>query len=193
MSKPLNPSPEKAFPHVVTALIAKRAELAGKIEHLQSEVISATVELDHIDASLRIFAPDIDISEIGARPVPPAHHAFRGEVSRIIIRNRYGVTRYDEPRERTTEFLNAWGRINCQATSPVHQRELIEEQNSEETYKLTHKLNADCVLADLHNAAEGYKDRRFSDPHYCRNGQYERDQAAKTQSATTDDVPAVDK
>ena len=28
----------KALPHIVTALIAKRAELAGQIEHLQGEV-----------------------------------------------------------------------------------------------------------------------------------------------------------
>ena len=85
MSKSKNPHPEKALPHVVTALIAKRAELAGRIEHLQSEVVSATVELDHIEASLRIFDPAIDIAGIAPRPVPPAHHAFRGEVSRILL------------------------------------------------------------------------------------------------------------
>lgn len=35
MSKSLNPDPEKALPHVVTALIDKRTEIAGKIEKLQ--------------------------------------------------------------------------------------------------------------------------------------------------------------
>ena len=85
MSNPINPNPENALPHVVTALITKRTELAGRIEHLQGEVVSATVELDHIDASLRIFAPNIDSSALGSRPVPPAHHAFRGEVSRILL------------------------------------------------------------------------------------------------------------
>lgn len=75
----------KALPHVVTALIAKRAELAGRIENLQGEVVAATVELDHIEASLRIFKPDLDIEGIAPRPVPTAHHAFRGEVSRILL------------------------------------------------------------------------------------------------------------
>lgn len=103
MSQPLNPNPEKALPHVVTALIAKRTELAGRIEHLQSEVVTATVELDHIDASLRIFAPDIDASTLGTRPVPPAHHAFRGEVSRILLE---ALRKSDRPLS-TTE-LTEW-------------------------------------------------------------------------------------
>jgi len=85
MSKPINPDPEKALPHVVTALIAKRSELAGQIENAQAEVVRLTVEMDHIEASLRIFKPDLDIEGIPPRPVPPAHHAFRGEVSRILL------------------------------------------------------------------------------------------------------------
>ncbi len=75
----------KAFPHVVTALIAKRAELAGQIEHAQGEVKRLTIALDHLEETLRLFAPDIDVAAISPRAVPPAHHAFRGEVSRIIL------------------------------------------------------------------------------------------------------------
>lgn len=78
-------APDKALPHVVTGLIAKRAELAGRIEHLQVRVRQATVELDHIEASIRIFQPDIDIVVLGARKVPTAHHAFRGETTRIVL------------------------------------------------------------------------------------------------------------
>jgi hypothetical protein len=48
----------KALPHVVTALIAKRAELAGQIEHLQAEVKRATIALDNVESTLRLFAPD---------------------------------------------------------------------------------------------------------------------------------------
>lgn len=43
------------------------------------------IELDHIEASIRIFAPEIDMEAIGVRSVPTAHHAFRGEVSRIVL------------------------------------------------------------------------------------------------------------
>jgi len=82
---PLHDANGKALPHVVTALIAKRAELAGQIEHTQGEVKRLTIALDHVEETLRLFAPDIDIGAISPRPVPPAHHAFRGEVSRIIL------------------------------------------------------------------------------------------------------------
>ena len=71
--------------HVISGLIAKRAELAGHIEHLQGELKRVIVELDHIDAALRIFEPQIDFEAITPRRVPNAHHAFRGEVSRIVL------------------------------------------------------------------------------------------------------------
>jgi len=87
MSKPVypNPNPDKALSHVVTALIQKRGELAGRIEHLQADLKRAVVDLDNVEATLRIFAPDIDVAQIAPRPVPPAHHAFRGELSRILL------------------------------------------------------------------------------------------------------------
>jgi hypothetical protein len=50
----------KALPHVATALIAKRRELAGMIEDLQRQLKIAVCDFDHIQASLRIFVPDLD-------------------------------------------------------------------------------------------------------------------------------------
>src|SRR5579863_10331193 len=50
-------STAKALPHVVTALIAKRAELAGQIEHPQGQIRQATIALDHLEETLRLSAP----------------------------------------------------------------------------------------------------------------------------------------
>jgi hypothetical protein len=75
----------KALPHVATALIAKRRELAGQIEDLQRQLKIAVTSLDHVEASLRLFVPDIDLTEHGPRPVPPPHAAFKGEVTRILL------------------------------------------------------------------------------------------------------------
>lgn len=99
----------KAFPHVVTALIAKRAELAGQIENAQTEVVRLTVELDHIEASLRIFKPDLDIDGIAPRPVPPAHHAFRGEVSRILLESLRAADRPLSTTELTERVMRERG------------------------------------------------------------------------------------
>lgn len=74
-----------AEPHVVTALIRKRAELAGQIEHTQTQLRQFIIDLDNLDATIRLFKPDIDLEEIRPKPLPPRHHAFKGEVSRIVL------------------------------------------------------------------------------------------------------------
>lgn len=71
--------------HVVSGLIRKRAELAGQIEHLQTEVKRAVIALDNVEATLRLFDPEIDFDAITPRKVPTAHHAFRGEISRVVL------------------------------------------------------------------------------------------------------------
>ena len=56
-----------AEPHVITGLIAKRAELAGKIEHLQDELRQLVIDLDNVDATIHIFDPSIELEDIRAR------------------------------------------------------------------------------------------------------------------------------
>src|ERR1700761_4349552 len=86
MSKPSKMNVNgKALPHVLTALIAKRREIAGQIEDLQRRMKLAVTELDNVESTIRIFKPDIDLSDFGPRPVPPPHAAFKGELSRILI------------------------------------------------------------------------------------------------------------
>ena len=71
--------------HVVSALMRKRAEMAGHIEHTQTALRQLIIDLDNLDATLRLFEPDIDLEEIKPKPFPPRHQAFRGEVSRIVF------------------------------------------------------------------------------------------------------------
>jgi hypothetical protein len=72
-------------PHVVTALIAKRAELAGKLEHHHAVVRQLMIDLDAIDQSLRLFKPDIELDDIKPKPMPPRHAAYKGEVARVVL------------------------------------------------------------------------------------------------------------
>ena len=104
----------------------------------------------------------------------------------FIKRTRYGRARYDEPNpgHGSVEFINAWVQMGCEKTSPVNQRYLIHDQIQEDHYKHTHEINTACLMEALHDTANGQKDKRFEDPHYCRSGQYERDQAAKAQTDT---------
>ena len=71
--------------HAITALRDKRAELAGTVDALQDQLRQAFIDMDHIDASLRMFVPDIELEEIKPKPLPPRHRAFKGQVTRAIL------------------------------------------------------------------------------------------------------------
>lgn len=71
--------------HTVSGLIRKRAELAGEIDHLTSVVQQKMIELDHLDATIRIFKPDIDLEKVKAKTVPPRHQALPGEMIRGVL------------------------------------------------------------------------------------------------------------
>jgi len=63
------------FQNTISGLVRKRAEIAGQIEHTQDQLRQLVIDLDHI------FDPSIELEEIKAKPVPPKHHAFRGQVT----------------------------------------------------------------------------------------------------------------
>lgn len=71
--------------HTLSGLIRKRAEIAGRVEHMQDQLRQLVIDLDNVDATIRLFDPDIDLAEIKPKPLPPRHHAYRGELSRIIL------------------------------------------------------------------------------------------------------------
>jgi hypothetical protein len=75
-----------ADPHVVTALRTKRAELAGEIAATEQRVRELRRDLEHIDASLTLFAPD-EMPEL-IRPKeyrPKSDWAGYGENARRIL------------------------------------------------------------------------------------------------------------
>jgi hypothetical protein len=71
--------------HTISGLLAKRAELAGLLEHHQAQVRQIMIDIDACDMTIRLFAPDIDLSEIKPKPLPPRHAAYRGEIARTVL------------------------------------------------------------------------------------------------------------
>ncbi len=43
------------------------------------------IDLDNLDATIRLFDSEADSDAIKPKPVPPRHQAFRGEVTRIVL------------------------------------------------------------------------------------------------------------
>lgn len=79
------PRPTHEAPNTVSGLVRKRAEIAGQIEVAQIALRRLIADLDHVDATIRIFAPEIATETIKSRPNPPQHQALRGEVKRTIL------------------------------------------------------------------------------------------------------------
>ena len=75
-----------AEPHVVSALVRKRAELAGEIEAAEKRATRLRTDLAHLDATLRLFKPDADPA--AGRPRRPAQctgYFRRGTLARACL------------------------------------------------------------------------------------------------------------
>jgi hypothetical protein len=71
--------------HVVSALKTKRMEVAGQIEALQAQLRQAVIDLDHVEAALLLFDPDVDMTALPARKVAPVSYDTKGDTGRIIL------------------------------------------------------------------------------------------------------------
>jgi hypothetical protein len=72
--------------HVLSGLVAKRGELAGEAERCRRELHRLADEQRHLDATIRLFAPDYDLGRIRPRKRRPGHHWFGpGECQRLVL------------------------------------------------------------------------------------------------------------
>jgi len=55
--------------HVVSGLVAKHAELAGLIQFHRTEIERVASDLKHLDATLKLFAPEMDLRSLGSKRV----------------------------------------------------------------------------------------------------------------------------
>ena len=71
--------------HVISGLVRKRGEVAGQIDAAQNTVRQLMADLAHIDATLRLFQPNINLSGVKVRVVPGHAAALYGEMTRNIM------------------------------------------------------------------------------------------------------------
>jgi hypothetical protein len=72
-------------PNTVAGLVAKRAQIAGQIDAARAVLLRLIVDLDHIDAAIRLSDPDYDVAGIRARNYPVAQVVRRGDSIRQIL------------------------------------------------------------------------------------------------------------
>lgn len=72
--------------YMAEGLAKARAELAGEIERTHERLRKLALDLEHIDATLRIVAPDMAVEAIKPKVFrPPADWAKRGEMARLVL------------------------------------------------------------------------------------------------------------
>ena len=72
--------------HVVSALVSKRAEIAGMIARTQQQLGQFRADLAHVDATIRLFAPAMKPETIPAKRIRQSDLLFeRGELSRRVL------------------------------------------------------------------------------------------------------------
>ena len=73
------------YGHTIDGLIRKRAEMAGQVEALQVQLGALIGDLTHVDATIRVFRPDIDLADLPEKLAPAPFTGFRGEIQRFLI------------------------------------------------------------------------------------------------------------
>lgn len=72
--------------YMVTGLAKKRAELAGEIEATHNRLRQLVNDLEHLDATLRLVAPDMVVEAIRPKTFrPPEDWSKRGQMSRLVL------------------------------------------------------------------------------------------------------------
>lgn len=72
--------------NVVSALRDKRAEISGVIEDMERRIARHRADLVHVDAVLRLYAPDLEPESITPKAVRKRNDWFRpGELSRMVL------------------------------------------------------------------------------------------------------------
>ena len=76
---------DDSYQLTLSGLLRKRAELSGSAEGLRAQLMTQLSALDHIDAVIRVFRPDIDLADLPDSPVPVALSGTRGEFQRFLL------------------------------------------------------------------------------------------------------------
>ncbi len=105
-------------PNLLNGLVAKRADIAGQIEANQSALRKLVADLDAVEATIRVFDPNVDLDAVTPRPVPPRHAAFKGEVTRIVFQCLREAKAPMTSREIAIALMN-WRKLNTTDASLV--------------------------------------------------------------------------
>jgi hypothetical protein len=110
--------------HIIGALHNKRSELAGLVKGLEQQLIEHRAALTHLDATMRLFDPDIRPEEIRPRQRRSCNAWFRpGECLRLL----YDVLRDTPQPMATREVVERVTELKSISVSDDRQRALLQK------------------------------------------------------------------
>ena len=90
--------------HVMSALVTKRGELSGQIDYHQKQIKQIKADMASMDAAIKVFDPDYDLSKIKKRKTNGKNNFF-------------------EPREGNTLLMDIFREV----ARPISTGDLLEE------------------------------------------------------------------
>jgi hypothetical protein len=69
----------------LAGLVAKRAEITGRIEALQVELRELSLALESLDNTIRLFDANYPVESIRPKPVAPIYKAVPGGTLRMVL------------------------------------------------------------------------------------------------------------
>ena len=110
--------------HVIGALSNKRAELAGIVRQLEQQLAQQRTNLAHLDATMRLFDPDIQPKQIRPKLARARSVWFRpGECLRLIYDQLRDATQPITTRELAERIM----RVKAMPPTDDRHRELVQK------------------------------------------------------------------
>jgi hypothetical protein len=110
--------------HVIGALRNKRAELAGILRQLEQQLVQQREDLAHLDATMRLFDPEIRPKDIRPKQPRTRNVWFRpGECLRLI----YDALREATQPVTTRELAERIMRVKAMPAADDRRRELVQK------------------------------------------------------------------
>lgn len=104
-------------PNTVAGLIAKHKELCDLRDRYHAEIKKLTVDIDHLDACIRLFDPAADTSEI--KQYVTRHRATKGTVKRFVLNTLREATKPMTSRQITELWAKDRGLNADEATLSI--------------------------------------------------------------------------
>jgi len=130
---------------VVSGLVSKRAEVAGQIASFKTEITKLQSALTHLDASIKLFAPEFDLRTVKAKRTNKRNQYFtKREAQRMVLDVMRKARMPLNSREITDQLLR---RKNLEPNAPLVariQKNVIAVLHRQEGHLVRQMIQVTC-------------------------------------------------